>query len=321
MNKFSMIQRPVEPTADAKPSMSVDAEVCCPPLDSEAPPWVGELMRGAREDAALTRDIGGVAVAVRRHTEWAHLRATVRGALGLSRANFEQTAHDAYREIANAVTAIGHIPVRFWNFVPDLNADIDAHFERYMAFNVGRFNACVEWLGEPSGFGQTLATASAVGVETQDLQVHCLTTASGGQPIENPRQVSSYHYSRRFGPRPPCFARATRVLMHGKPVLFIGGTASIVGERSLHAGDLALQTAETINNLEALVMRALTDDGSSALDRLRELRVYVRESAAAVDVQDMLMERCRKLKRVEFARAQICRKELLVEIEGIADLS
>ena len=316
-----MIQRPVESSFDAEPLMPADEIVRCPPLDPEPPVWVGELMRSACRDVALTRHIGGVAVAVRRGAEWAHIHATVRNALGLSRPDFEQAARDAYREVANAVMAIMHVPVRFWNFVPDLNAHIDAHVERYMAFNVGRFNAFVEWLGDPSGFGQSLATASAIGVQTHDLEVHCLAAASGGQPIENPRQVSSYHYSTRFGPRPPCFARATRVLIDGESVLFIGGTASIVGERSLHAGDVVLQTTETINNLEALVRHALPDNVSSALDRLRDLRVYVRESASAIYVREMLMERCRRLRRVEFAQGQICRKELLVEIEGTADLS
>ena len=30
-------------------------------------------------------------------------------------------------------------------------------------------------------------------------------------PVENPRQIPAFRYSKRYGPIPPCFARATRI--------------------------------------------------------------------------------------------------------------
>lgn len=278
-------------------------------------------MRDAQPFAATqdgsVRD--GLSVVGHRRPDWAHVRATVAGALHLPRPAFERAARDAYHAVTAALGAAapGHTPVRFWNFVPGLNDDVGPGVDRYMAFNVGRFQACVEWLGGSDAFERALATASAVGVDVPDLQVHCLAAIGGGSPVENPRQVSAYRYSSRYGPRPPCFARAMRAVLHGGPVLLIGGTASIVGEQSLHPGDIGAQTTETLNNIEALVGRAV--GGAAPLGHVRELRVYVRDAAHAGRVETMVRERCHAVGRVEFVRAQICRKELLVEIEGVAD--
>ena len=71
-------------------------------------------------------------------------------------------------------------------------------------------------------------------------------------PLENPRQVPAYRYSRRYGLRPPCFARATKF----ESTLFIGGTASIIGEDSRHAAAIVAQTEETLSNLRALIAAA-----------------------------------------------------------------
>ena len=52
----------------------------------------------------------------------------------------------------------------------------------------------------------------------RDRSGHQTQNSAPGVAIENPRQTPSYHYSRRYGPRPPCFARATRF----GSLLFIG---------------------------------------------------------------------------------------------------
>jgi chorismate lyase / 3-hydroxybenzoate synthase len=298
--------------------------------DSELPKWVGELMNGALQDHAAPECRGAgssgppgtdsVSVVIRSTADWMHVSATMPGALNLPRAAFEQATRDLYTRVAAAVMGFGHVPVRYWNFIPDINAEIDAGLERYMAFNVGRFHAFTEWRRADGGFDPSTATATGVGVQAPDLGVHCLSSAAGGQPVENPRQVSPSRYSSRYGPRPPCFARATRVGIHGTPMLLIGGTASIVGEVSMHAGDVGAQASEAIDNIEALIGNAAAPS-PAPLDRLRDARVYVRESASAAQVRDILLDRCPALESIEFVHAQICRRELLVEIEGVADLS
>src|SRR5262249_7087974 len=147
--------------------------------------------------------------------------------------------------------------------------------------------------------------------------------------------------SRRYGPLPPCFARATLTEREpGEHYLLVGGTASIVGEDSQHARDPRRQTLETFDNLAQLVASAAArvhaaatsptpPDSSRApglppvadpLDALTDLRVYfVRDEHAAL-VRDLVLARVRRARRIELTRADLCRSELLVEIEGLARL-
>ena len=69
--------------------------------------------------------------------------------------------------------------------------------------------------------------------------------------MANPRQIAPYRYSKRFGPLPPCFARATVLPAEAGTArkILVGGTASIRGEESIYLDDIRLQTSETFHNL------------------------------------------------------------------------
>jgi chorismate lyase/3-hydroxybenzoate synthase len=152
-----------------------------------------------------------------------------------------------------------------------------------------------------------------------------LATDAAGAAVNNPRQVAPYHYSQRFGPLPPCFARATRVASSG--LLLVGGTASVRGEDSVHIDDLVSQCRETYVNLAALVSAAVGKKltPSVKLPRLlsafRDLRVYHSDRVHAREIEQSVRTSFPNLGRLEMLHADLCRAELLVEIEGIADLS
>ena len=137
--------------------------------------------------------------------------------------------------------------------------------------------------------------------------------------IENPRQLSAYHYPRRYGMHPPVFSRATLLRQCGGLALFISGTASIVGHRSLHIGDIAAQTRETLANIEALLGEA-NRAAPGARFSLRELacKVYVRRPADLPIIQAELHAALGAGVRGVYLQADICRQDLLVEIEGAA---
>ena len=177
----------------------------------------------------------------------------------------------------------------------------------------------------------SVATASAVGFGEERLVLHCLAGTEPGAPLENPRQVPAYNYSRRYGPLPPCFARATRIADGGGQGqrLLVGGTASIRGEDSLHVGDLAGQVKETLGNLASLVSYACGGGTGTArepeleawLPRFRELRIYRPRRAEADRILDLVVPGFRGVSRVELLEAELCRAELLVEVEGVADIT
>jgi chorismate lyase/3-hydroxybenzoate synthase len=133
--------------------------------------------------------------------------------------------------------------------------------------------------------------------------------------VENPRQTPSYRYSKRYGDRPPCFARATQLGSR----LFIGGTASILGEESRHDDNLEAQMAETCRNLAALIDAAAGDARPRPLAALRSLRAHVRDQRDGPAVQDALDRLTPQLADLEIVQAPLCRRELLVEIEGVAE--
>jgi enamine deaminase RidA (YjgF/YER057c/UK114 family) len=241
---------------------------------------------------------------------------------------FDRVRH-AYLLVADTLSAQQRHPVRFWNFVPNIHTPSGDGTDRYMVFNAGRFAACEHWHGSPNAFDHTLAAASGVGILGSTLAIHCVAADSPGRPVENPRQVPAYRYSQRYGPRPPCFARATRVT---RPIdaawwLFVAGTASIRGEDTAFVGDVVAQTSETFDNLDALLEAA---EAAHATERpghhdgrpahFTSLRVYVVHPSDAPAVQALVEARYPDVPDLEYAQAELCRTDLLVEVEGVAEL-
>jgi chorismate lyase/3-hydroxybenzoate synthase len=231
----------------------------------------------------------------------------------------------AYRRLTRWLSARGRAPIRFWNYIPMIGEAMGDGLDRYMVFNAGRYEAFDRGPSRASeAFGPSIATAaSAVGVAGSDLVIHGLASDAPGIPVENPRQTSSWRYSRRFGPMPPCFARAVVTTLRARPTLLIAGTASIVGEESLHEGDVDAQLAETLRNIGAIITAALTASSTSVQEpfaRLVHLRAYATTEDVARQVRRRLEACSPNARSIEVLRAQVCRPELLLEIEGVADV-
>jgi hypothetical protein len=268
-------------------------------------PWIGEVF-GVRLSDQL--EGGDFAATVARGTDATLISVCVPDAAGLDPAAFERATTFAYNTIR---TQLGeHHPVRFWNHIPSIHAVMDSERDRYMVFNAGRFRAFESWYGSRTAFSRHVATASGVGHSGRDLVIHCLATKEHGTAIENPRQVASYKYSRRYGPLPPCFARATKVQCKNREFVLVGGTASIRGEDSIHLESLALQLDETFENLARL----------APLNQYTHLRIYFRREQDVPQILDAVQTAFGSLQAAEVIQAELCRSELLVEIEGLAQL-
>lgn len=258
-----------------------------------------------------------MSVGVRDAARHTLVTARVAAARDLDDAGFEKCAAQVYAALAEVIASRpNRHPVRFWNHIPDIRRSNAPGLDRYMIFNAGRFAACSAWFESPEAFDRLLPTASAVGHAGPDLVVHVLAADQPGKAVENPRQVPSYRYSRRFGPRPPCFARATAIQWGdaGATKLLVGGTASIRGEESIHVGNLAAQASETFENLQAVVRSA----GGEGLDAFEALRVYFVHEADRRAIEKMVAAAFPHLSGIEFIRADLCRPDLIVEIEGVA---
>lgn len=225
-------------------------------------------------------------------------------------------------------TGFAH-PVRMWNFVPGIHDPMGGvggaggagdGVNRYHVFNMGRYDAFVRWYEGAAAFGRVLPAASAVGHGGENLVVCALGTRSPGVPVENPRQVPAFGYSRAHGPLPPCFARATVAELPGGTRLLVSGTASIRGEESLHAGSVGAQLDETFENLDRLVRSVGTNGGVNGdrfdLNGVETARVYFPRAVDRGLLLAGVSSRLPASAAVELFPAWVCRAELLVEIEA-----
>lgn len=203
---------------------------------------------------------------------------------------------------------------RCWNYLPRINLD-GGGLERYRLFNIGRHDAFIaahrsHLTGSPA--------ACALGTAEGELVVYFIASHQRPVNIENPRQTSAYRYPKLYGPRSPTFSRASLLALPGREVLFVSGTASIVGHASLHRGDVLAQTEETLRNLAVLVDQAnlKSTRGAYALRDLG-LKVFLRHAEDTPAVTALLRERLGEGVDAVFLLADVCREELLVEIEAV----
>jgi chorismate lyase / 3-hydroxybenzoate synthase len=295
-------------------------------VDTEALPlWVCSLLKFPQQPAK--EQGGGIWISVAQSEHFSLVSARLSGARELLPEELQQRVCDAYHQIAASLaqTSSPH-PVRFWNIIPDIHRPAGDGTDRYMIFNAGRFRALAEWFGGAEAFARLVPAASGVGHDGDDLVIHALGASAPGEPMSNPRQIAPYRYSRRFGPLPPCFARATLVRNQREPsLLLVGGTASIRGEDSVHPQSLRQQTLETLENLACLVATACNAEYQSNqqaawLAFYRHLRIYYPRAVDRRPIAELLNESFTYRPQMEFVRANLCRSELLVEIEGVANV-
>jgi len=229
----------------------------------------------------------------------------------------QEATMQAYREICATLDAQAYPHLlRVWNYLPDINGD-SAGTERYRLFNSARQQALRTCGRAVTG---RVPAASALGAASDSpLVVYFLAGRTAPVFVENPRQVSAYHYPRQYGPHSPSFSRAALLREASSLTLFISGTSSIVGHRSLHAGDSAAQTRETLANIDALLGEA-NRVGPGARFSLGALacKVYVRRPQDLPLVQAELAAALGSGARILYVQADICRQDLLVEIEATA---
>jgi chorismate lyase/3-hydroxybenzoate synthase len=255
-------------------------------------------------------------IAVSEEAEVA-VAAAAGGRRGAVHSALHAAAAQAYREICATLDAerYPHL-LRVWNYLPHINRDSNG-LERYRQFNTARQHALRESGRALEG---NVPAASALGAPGDSpVVVYFLAGRSAPTFVENPRQVSAYHYPPQYGRHRPVFSRATLARQPGGLALFISGTASIVGHRSLHIGDTAAQTRETLTNIEALLGEA-NRVARGACFELGNLacKVYVRRPTDLAVIQDELTATLGPTARAIYLQADICRQDLLVEIEATA---
>jgi enamine deaminase RidA (YjgF/YER057c/UK114 family) len=207
--------------------------------------------------------------------------------------------------------------IRIWNYLPEINRESDGD-ERYRHFNSARRLAFRNSGRATMG---TVPAACALGSPAgSPISIYFLAARQPPKMIENPRQTSAYHYPPKFGRHSPIFSRACVLSESAGTNLFVSGTASIVGHETIHHGDVAAQTRETLANISALLGEANRVVGSVrySLDGLK-FKVYVRAPTDLPAIKETLSAALRPATSIMYLQADVCREDLLVEIEATGE--
>ena len=141
-------------------------------------------------------------------------------------------------------------------------------------------------------------------------------------PLENPLQTSAYDYAHPYAAEKPKFVRTMAVVIGKLVTTFISGTASITASESRHNHSVEQQTQQSLDNIEALIapdnfQRHGARGLGATLDDLALARVYVKRQEEYDAVRAICRARLGQVPTI-YVVGDICRPELLVEIEGIA---
>jgi len=287
------------------------------PTACEDPRWLRvPLAEHGPARIEIWQGAGPVERGVRDGVRWSATGTVLFGAIEVDEVegDIESATAQAYARMSGFLAGCGfpHL-LRTWNYL-DAVTEGEGDQERYRRFCVGRVRGLRE-LDEAA-----LPAATCIGRfdGVRRLQVYWLAAREPGLPLENPRQVSAFRYPRQYGPQSPSFSRALLPpLATGLPLLQ-SGTAAIVGHVSQHTGSVGEQLDETLTNLQSLVdaARLQRPELAAGLGDTSVLKVYVRreEDMAAVAAR---MAELPGSPPFVVLHAEVCRAELLVEIEGL----
>jgi enamine deaminase RidA (YjgF/YER057c/UK114 family) len=221
--------------------------------------------------------------------------------------------------------------VRTWFYIGDITG-ADANCQRYKEMNRARTDFyrdkefCCPLL-QPNIPHGVYPASTGIGMQGRDLVLSCLTLQTEREdvlvlPLENPQQTPAYAYHPRFSPKSPKFSRAMAMLVGDYATTWISGTASIVNSDSKHMGDIQKQTEQTLDNIERLIspenFASHRSAGAGArLEDLAKVRVYVKRAEDFAACKAVCERRLGAVPAL-YAQADVCRPELLVEIEGVA---
>ena len=179
----------------------------------------------------------------------------------------------------------------------------------------------------PEKFEGTVYPASTgIGADDADVVISAMALDTERKdvvvvPLENPNQTSAFDYGAVYSPQSPKFSRAMAVAVGDECLVFVSGTASITDSESQHLEDPVKQTEQTLDNIAVLIEgENLARHGipgiACGLSNLECVRVYVKRPSELELIRQVCERRLPEVPTI-YTVADVCRPELLVEIEGI----
>lgn len=283
----------------------------------------------AREDKKVKyKSHEGINYTVVEHQDYKAVHCG--GLMGTVEDNITQASERAFKE-ANAILAqeglsIHHI-IRQWNYIENIAVveDVEDAPQNYQDFNDVRAHYY-----DQVEFKYGYPAATGIGQHTGGVIIGFIALSESKnievKPIGNPGQIDAHKYSEFVlegnseEKCTPKFERAKLVGIGSRNYIYVSGTASILGEKTMHAGDVEKQTLTTIENIRRLFSRENQEALGLNFDvtkiQFSHLRVYVKKMDDIPAVEKICKEEL-NCKSSLFLESDVCREDLLVEIEGV----
>jgi len=217
--------------------------------------------------------------------------------------------------------------IRQWNYIENIAIveNVEDAPQNYQEFNDVRARYY-----DQVTFDRGYPAATGIGQNTGGVIIGFIAVSDADhisiKPIANPGQIDAHRYSELVlegnseQKCTPKFERAKLVSIGSRNFIYVSGTASILGEETVHEGDVEKQTLTTIDNIRRLFTKENQDQLGLRFDvsqiRFSHLRVYVKNKKDIPTVQKVCDAEL-KCKSSLFLESDVCRENLLVEIEGV----
>ncbi|MGB9702059.1 MAG: hypothetical protein ACPL1A_04935 [Candidatus Kapaibacteriota bacterium] len=232
---------------------------------------------------------------------------------------------DLYSKICfHHIELYGHQLIRMWNYIGNILGltNINNNFtQNYQLLNNIRYE------NFKKNLVQQFPASTGIGIDAPGLIVRTISMKENASvtiiPIDNKYQTNAFDYSDEIligdgQKHPPLFERALLIKKLNSEELYISGTASIIGQNSKGINDIRIQTKTILTNIETLIEQAKKISIREIEFKIKEFIVYIKKSTDFQIVKKIVEETLKDLPII-YTQADVCRNELLVEMECICE--
>ena len=232
--------------------------------------------------------------------------------------------------LASAGSGFQHV-VRTWFYLGRIT-ELEGDTQRYKELNRARtdfyheieFHCSTIQPNIPQGL---YPASTGIGMQGRNLVAGCVALETRREdalllPLENPQQTPAYAYPPHHSPQSPKFSRGVVLVLADYLTTWVSGTASVVHSNSRYPGNIEKQTEQTIENIERLIsaenlsFHGIKHPGARLTD-LAKFRVYLKRQEDFARCKAICEKHLGSVPAI-YASADVCRPELLIEIEGVA---
>jgi len=274
------------------------------------------------------RSYAGINYTVVEHKDYKAVHCA--GLMGTVEDNITQASERAFKTAVEILGEEGlsiHHIIRQWNYIENIAVvkGMENASQNYQDFNDVR----AHYYGQDT-FKDGYPAATGIGQNTGGVIIGFIALSDAERirvrPIANPGQIDAHKYSELVlegsssEKCTPKFERAKLVTIGSRNYIYVSGTASILGEHTMHKGDVEKQTLTTIENIKRLFEKENQEllglNFEVSKIEFSHLRVYVKrmEDIPAVE---KICDKELNCKSSLFLESDVCREDLLVEIEGV----